>query len=136
MVETPFMAGAVLQHSAVAIVILSLLSMPLRRRRGSLMVAVDTFAWVVIASGALVGVATIWEAVQLLLGGNLFEKAAFANRAAGNGAGYYWISAFSVVLAPQLFWWRRCRTAAWLALVIGLVISAPFIIAMLPPWIG
>lgn len=136
MIELFYMAGAILQHSAVAILILSLLAMPLRRRRGSLMVAVDTLAWLVIASGALVGFATIWESVQLLLGGNLFEKAAFANRAGGHYAWYYWLSAFSVVVAPQLFWWRRCRATVWIALVIGMVISAPSIIDLLPPWIA
>jgi len=133
MMEISLIANVVLQHSAVAVVLLALGSMLLPRRRGGLMVAVDTLAWLVIAAGSVVGLATIWEFVQLLQGGNLFEKAAFANRAGGDYAWFHWLRAFSVVVAPQLLWWRRCRASAWGALMTGLVISAPFVLAMLPP---
>ena len=68
MIKFYFVAGAILQHSAVAIVLLASLAMLLRRRRGSLMVAVDTLACLVIASGSLVGLATLWEFFLLLQG--------------------------------------------------------------------
>ena len=47
------------------------------------------------------------------------------NRATGSYAIYYWIDVLGALLVPQLFWIRRCRATAWIAPLIGMVISIP-----------
>ncbi|MGI9243179.1 MAG: hypothetical protein ACR2RV_20445 [Verrucomicrobiales bacterium] len=120
-----FFAGRLLQHSAAAVAILALVTILDTRSRRNLMPAIDTLAWLVIVSGGVVGAFYLWEGVSLMLGKDLFSKAALLNRATGNYAIYYWSNAASVIIAPQLFWIRRCRSNVWLALVVAVSISAP-----------
>ena len=120
-----FFAGRLVQHAAAAVVILALVTILDRRRRRHLMPAIETLAWIVIASGAVVGAAYLWEGLSLLIGKDLFSKAALLNRATGNYALHNWCNAASVIVAPQLFWIHRCRTNVWLALLVAVLISAP-----------
>ena len=120
-----FIAGRLLQHAAAAVVILALVTILDTRRRRTLMPAIETLAWLVIVSGTVVGVAYLWEGLSLLIGKDLFSKAALVNRATGNYALHYWFNAASVIVAPQLFWIHRCRTNVWLALLVAVLISGP-----------
>ncbi len=77
----------------------------------------------ILATGSIVGYAYIIEFFIAWYSGNLYELFAFTNRAFGPYAWAYWIMVGCNVAAPQLLWFKRCRTHVWLMFAISLVVN-------------
>ncbi|MFT4548816.1 MAG: hypothetical protein ACI8XO_003813 [Verrucomicrobiales bacterium] len=109
--------GALFSGVCAALALVSAIAM---RRRG-LMVVVNRLAFAVIGLGA-VAAAIEFGGLLMLFGDDPYERAAFVNLTTGPYALYYWAGMVSTVIVPQLFWIRKFRSTAWIALVISLVI--------------
>jgi molybdopterin-containing oxidoreductase family membrane subunit len=111
--------------SGAAVVLLSLAALIVRRRKRSLISAVDTIAWVAIVAGALVSCAYIGELWHLLLGGYQLDRfTPMYLRLSGGGGRLYELGLFIAVIAPQLFWFRKVRRTPWISLLVALLVIA------------
>ena len=113
-----FLLGALLTTVCVALVVVSSIAMC----NEELLVVVNLLAFVVIGLGGFAGAIELEHWLRSQFASNPFERAAFENRTGGRYAWYYWTSLVTSVVVPQLFWIRRFRTTAWIALVVSLVL--------------
>ena len=95
------------------------------RHRRCLIVSFNKLAWILIAVGGVVALAYIVEIFLALAAGSPFERFAMQNRMTGPYAWGYWLMLFSNVVAPQLFWFRKCRTHPALSFLVSLAIVTP-----------
>ncbi|MEX1117832.1 MAG: NrfD/PsrC family molybdoenzyme membrane anchor subunit [Terrimicrobiaceae bacterium] len=106
-----FVAGAIFGGFAMVLTIMipaSAIYKPL----GDLVTVnhVDKMCKVILFTGTIVGYAYIMELFIAWYGANPFERAAFWYRAFGPYWWAYWLMMFCNVIAPQLFWFKACRT--------------------------
>ena len=78
---------------------------------------------VLLATGLIVGYAYGTELFMAWYSGNLYERFAFLNRAAGPYAWAYWTMVSCNVLAPQLFWSKRLRTNLWVIMLVAMCVN-------------
>jgi len=83
----------------------------------------DNMAKIMLATGSMVAYAYGVEFFIAWYSGNPYETFAFVNRARGPYAWAYWIMVTCNVLAPQLFWFRKCRANVWWLLGISIAIN-------------
>jgi Ni/Fe-hydrogenase subunit HybB-like protein len=71
---------------------------------------VDKMAKIILLTGSIVGYAYLMELFIAWYGANLYERAAFWNRAFGWYGWAYWCMMFCNVISPQIFWVKSFRT--------------------------
>ncbi|HNQ24332.1 MAG TPA: polysulfide reductase NrfD [Phycisphaerae bacterium] len=83
----------------------------------------ENVAKIILVTGSMVGYAYGIEFFIAWYGGNAAELYAFVSRALGPYAWAYWIMVSCNVLAPQLFWFKACRTHVWAMFAVGVVVN-------------
>ncbi len=83
----------------------------------------DNMNKIILATGCIVAYSYGIEAFMAWYGGNPFEKFAAMNRALGPYAWAFWALIFCNVVAPQAFWFKRCRTTPWMMLLVALLVN-------------
>jgi len=83
----------------------------------------ENMAKIILATGSMVGYAYSIEFFIAWYGGNAYEKYAFVSRALGPYALAYWTMVTCNVLAPQLFWFKRCRTTPWILMAVCILVN-------------
>lgn len=83
----------------------------------------DNMTRIILATGSMVGYAYAIEFFMAWYSGNGYERFAFLNRALGPYAWAYWIMVSCNVLAPQLFWFKLCRSNVWIMLAICIAVN-------------
>jgi Ni/Fe-hydrogenase subunit HybB-like protein len=78
---------------------------------------------IILATGMMVGYAYAMEFFISWYSGSKYEGFAFVNRAFGQYAWAYWTMVTCNVLAPQLHWFKRCRTNVWVSLGVGVMVN-------------
>jgi molybdopterin-containing oxidoreductase family membrane subunit len=78
---------------------------------------------IILATGMMVGYAYAMEFFISWYSGNMYEGFAFVNRAFGQYAWAYWTMVTCNVLAPQVHWFKRCRTNVWVSLAVGVMVN-------------
>jgi molybdopterin-containing oxidoreductase family membrane subunit len=78
---------------------------------------------VILATSLMVGYAYSVEFFTAWYSGNKYETFVFLNRALGPYAWAYWTMVTCNVAAPQLFWFKKCRTTPWMMVVIAILIN-------------
>jgi molybdopterin-containing oxidoreductase family membrane subunit len=71
---------------------------------------VDKMAKIILLTGSIVGYAYLMELFIAWYSGNLYERAAFWNRAFGWYGWAYWVMMFCNVMSPQIFWSKKMRS--------------------------
>jgi molybdopterin-containing oxidoreductase family membrane subunit len=84
---------------------------------------VDAMTKLVLATSCLVGLAYAIEFFTALYSGDAYESFAFLNRAMGPLGWAFAIMVVCNVLLPQLFWFRRVRTALVAVFVIAVLVN-------------
>lgn len=120
-----FAVGVVQGYVTAAIVPISLAALFIRSRRRVLVASVSTLSWIVVVTGAVIGLAYLAEILIAWTRDNAYERFATSQRYTGAAAWFAWIELFGSVIAPQLFWFRRVRTNACLALANSAAILVP-----------
>lgn len=83
----------------------------------------EAMAKVVMLTGTLVGIAYLTEFFIAAYSGVVYEQYAFINRATGP---YWWAYATMMscnLLAPQVFWFKWCRTTPWFLFVMSIIVN-------------
>ena len=118
-----FVAGAIFSGFAMVVT----LAIPARQFFGlqELITArhLENMTKVILATGSMVGYAYGIEFFIAWYGGNPYERFAFVNRALGPYAWAYWIMVSCNVLAPQLFWFKKCRTRLWIIMAVCILVN-------------
>jgi len=83
----------------------------------------ENMAKIILATGSMVGYSYSIEFFIAWYGGNAYEKYAFVSRALGPYAWAYWTMVTCNVLAPQLFWFKRCRTTPWILMAVCILVN-------------
>jgi molybdopterin-containing oxidoreductase family membrane subunit len=83
----------------------------------------ENMAKIILVTGSMVGYAYGVEFFIAWYGGNPYEAFAFVGRALGPYAWAYWIMVTCNVVAPQLFWFKRCRTNLWVLMLVSIVVN-------------
>ena len=71
----------------------------------------------------MVGYAYVVEFFIAWYSGNPFEAFAFYSRALGPYAWAYWIMVSCNVVAPQFFWFKKCRQNLWVMMAVCLAVN-------------
>jgi molybdopterin-containing oxidoreductase family membrane subunit len=71
---------------------------------------VDKMAKIILLTGSIVGYAYLMELFIAWYSSNLYERAAFWNRAFGWYGWAYWVMMFCNVISPQIFWSKKMRS--------------------------
>ncbi|MGD8453876.1 MAG: polysulfide reductase NrfD [Phycisphaerae bacterium] len=118
-----FVAGAIFSGFAMVMT----LAIPARQFFGLkeliTMRHLENVAKIVLVTGSMVGYAYATEFFIAWYGGNPYEAFAFVNRALGPYAWAYWIMVSCNVLAPQLFWFKRCRASLWVLMGVCILVN-------------
>lgn len=105
-----FVAGAIFAGFAMVIT----LAVPLRHFYGMhdfiTMKHFDNMAKVILATGLMVSYGYFMEAFFGWYSANTYERFMIWNRMTGPYAVFYWALILCNFLAPQLFWFKKCRT--------------------------
>jgi len=78
---------------------------------------------IILGTSLIVGYSYVVETFMAWYSGNAHEMFNAANRALGPYAFAYWLMIACNVLAPQLFWWKRCRITPWIMLAVSVVVN-------------
>ena len=78
---------------------------------------------IMLLTGMMVGYAYACEFFIAWYGGNEYETAIFINRATGPYAWAYWTMVSCNVIAPQLFWFKKCRTSIPVMFIVSIIIN-------------
>jgi molybdopterin-containing oxidoreductase family membrane subunit len=71
---------------------------------------IDKMSKIIVLTGSIVGYAYLMELFMAWYGANPYERAAFWNRIVRGPENWaYWCMMFCNVVAPQLFWSKKCR---------------------------
>ncbi len=118
-----FVAGAIFSGFAMVMT----LAIPARQLFGFkdiiTMRHLENVAKIILATGSMVGYAYGIEFFIAWYGGNPYELFAFVSRALGPYAWAYWIMVSCNVLAPQLFWFKKCRTNVWIMMGVCILVN-------------
>ncbi len=105
-----FVAGAIFGGFAMVVT----LAIPARQLWGLknfiTMRHLENMNKIILVTGSMVGFAYMMELFIAWYSGAMYEWFAFRNRMFGQHAWAYWIMIFCNMVAPQLFWLKRCRT--------------------------
>ena len=123
-----FTVGVIFSWVSSALLVLSVAALLSRKRRRCLIASTSKLSWTVVATGLFIAVAYLVEAASAYYAGNPMERFAFINRVGGIYAWGYWLMLFGQIVAPQLFWFRRCRTVPPLSFAISLMIVGPTLV--------
>src|SRR3972149_5435126 len=83
----------------------------------------DNMNKIILATGCMVGYSYVVEAFMAWYSGNPYEEFAAVNRALGPYGWAYWTLIFCNVVAPQAFWFKKCRTTPWMMIVVALLVN-------------
>ena len=78
---------------------------------------------IILLTGSMVGYAYGVEFFIAWYSGAEYEQFAFLNRAAGPYAWAYWTMVSCNVLAPQLFWFKKCRTTPAIMFAVAILVN-------------
>ncbi|MFT4521378.1 MAG: Ni/Fe-hydrogenase subunit HybB-like protein [Bacteroidia bacterium] len=78
---------------------------------------------VILLTGSLVGLAYMTEFFIAAYSGVEYEQYAFINRAFGPYYWAYWIMFSCNMLAPQVFWFKWCRTTPWFIFMMSIIVN-------------
>lgn len=114
-----FVAGAIFGGFAMVLTLM----LPVRKLYGleDLITAkhIDNMAKIILLTGTIVGYAYIMELFISYYGANKFETDAFHLRIlSGPYTWAYYCMFFCNVIAPQVFWWHKCRHNLWVVFII------------------
>ncbi|MFZ4693633.1 MAG: NrfD/PsrC family molybdoenzyme membrane anchor subunit [Verrucomicrobiia bacterium] len=119
-----FVAGAIFGGFAMVLTLL----LPARAIFGlhDLITAkhIDNMCKIILLTGSIVGYAYTMEFFIAWYSGNPFEQFAFINRATGPYWWAYWAMISCNVLAPQFFWFKRCRRNIWIIFFVVMCVNA------------
>ncbi|TVQ55385.1 MAG: hydrogenase [Phycisphaerales bacterium] len=105
-----FVAGAIFGGFAMVVT----LAIPARQLWGLknfiTMRHLENMNKIILVTGSMVGFAYMMELFIAWYSGAMYEWFAFRNRMFGQHAWAYWIMIFCNMVAPQLFWSKKCRT--------------------------
>lgn len=85
---------------------------------------IDNMCKIIMLTGTIVGYAYAMEFFIAWYGANPYEGYAFMNRAFGPYWWAYWSMIFCNVIAPQLFWFKYCRTNLWIIFCVIMCVNA------------
>jgi Ni/Fe-hydrogenase subunit HybB-like protein len=118
-----FVAGAIFSGCAVVI----LLIVPARQWFGLKDLVtlhhLENINKLTLATGSVVGYAYLVEVFIGWYSGNMYEWFTVVNRVMGPYAWAYWIMVFCNAVAPQLFWFKRCRTSIPVMLLVAALVN-------------
>jgi Ni/Fe-hydrogenase subunit HybB-like protein len=118
-----FVAGAIFSGCAMVVT----LAVPARAFFGlkSLITPrhLENLNKLILGTGLMVSYAYGVELFMAWYGGSHYEAFAFLNRALGPYAWVYWLMIGCNVAAPQLFWFKKCRTTPWIMWIIALLVN-------------
>jgi molybdopterin-containing oxidoreductase family membrane subunit len=83
----------------------------------------DAMTKIIMLTGSLVGIAYLTELFIAWYSGVEYEQYAFMNRATGPYWWAYWSMMSCNVLAPQVFWFKWCRTTPWFVFIMSIVVN-------------
>jgi molybdopterin-containing oxidoreductase family membrane subunit len=118
-----FVAGAVFSGFALVETLLLIARQVFGLHKVVRMHHLDNMNKFMLLTGSLVGYAYAMEVFIAWYSGNIYERFAFWNRAFGT---YWWAYLIMVscnVIAPQLFWFKRCRFSIPIMFIITIVIN-------------
>jgi Ni/Fe-hydrogenase subunit HybB-like protein len=119
-----FVTGAIFSGLAMVITLI----VPLRILCGLKEVMttrhLENMCKLILATSLLMGYGYLTEVASAWYSGSQFEQYLVRNRATGPYAWCYWLMIACNVILPQLFWFRRVRTAPWAMFAIAILINA------------
>jgi len=119
-----FVIGWTFGASNSALLFTSFAGLVRSRYRRRLAAAASVISWVVLVAGTLCLLCYLKEIAVTYYSSNPFERFTFFHaRFGGYYSFFFWLDIIGNRLAPQLFWFRRCRTNLWWAFGIALVIT-------------
>jgi molybdopterin-containing oxidoreductase family membrane subunit len=118
-----FVAGAVFSGFAMVLTLMIIARHVLGYRHLITDRHLENMCKVIMVTGGIVGLAYSTELFTAWYGGNPYERFAFVNRAFGPYAWAYWTMVGCNVLVPQIFWFKKARTSAWIIFPLSLLIN-------------
>ena len=83
----------------------------------------DAMTKIIMLTGSLVGIAYLTELFIAWYSGVEYEQYAFMNRATGPYWWAYWSMMSCNVIAPQVFWFKWCRTTPWFVFIMSIIVN-------------
>jgi Ni/Fe-hydrogenase subunit HybB-like protein len=83
----------------------------------------DAMTKIIMVTGSLVGIAYLTEFFIAWYSGVEYEQYAFLNRAFGPYWWAYWSMMSCNLIAPQVFWFKWCRTTPWFIFIMSIVVN-------------
>ncbi len=118
-----FVAGAIFGGFAMVVT----LALPAREMFGLKNIItlrhLENCCKIILLTGTIVGYAYLMEFFISWYGGNQYESFIFRARALGPYAWAYWTMITCNVLAPQLFWFKWCRTNLWVMFIVVMMVN-------------
>ena len=118
-----FVAGAIFGGFAMVVT----LAIPARQLFGLKNIItlrhIENCCKIILLTGTIVGYAYLMEFFIAWYGGNPYESFIFKARALGPYAWAYWTMITCNVLAPQLFWLKKCRTNLLIVFAIVMMVN-------------
>jgi molybdopterin-containing oxidoreductase family membrane subunit len=118
-----FVAGAIYSGFGMVLMLLIITRQTMHLQRYITVRHLEAMAKVTLLTGSIVGYAYATEFFSAWLGGNLYERFHFVNRATGPYAWCFYLMVACNVVAPQLLWSRRLRTSVPVLLVISVLVN-------------
>ena len=118
-----FVAGAVFSGFGMVMTLLILTRKVMAFERYITRNHLGAMAKILLLTGTIVGFCYATELFVAWYGGNLYERAAFWNRATGPYAWAYWTMITCNLLVPQTLWSRRVRASVPALFVISLLVN-------------
>jgi molybdopterin-containing oxidoreductase family membrane subunit len=118
-----FVAGAVFSGFGMVLTLLILTRKVMGLERYITVHHLEAMAKITLLTGSMVGFCYLTELFLAWFGGNLYERAAFWNRATGPFAWAYWTMMTCNAILPQLLWSKRVRTSVPILFVLSLLVN-------------
>jgi Ni/Fe-hydrogenase subunit HybB-like protein len=120
-----FVAGAIFGGFAMVLTLM----IPARKIYGLqdlfTMKHIDNMAKIILLTGTIVGYAYLMELFVAWYSGSLYEFDAFKWRILfGPATWAYYAMFFCNVIAPQAFWWKKCRENLWIVMIVCMFVNA------------
>lgn len=120
-----FVAGAIFGGFAMVLTLM----IPVRKIYGLqdlfTMKHIDNMAKIIVLTGTIVGYAYLMELFIAWYSGSQYEYDAFMLRIFdGKYVWYYYAMFFCNVIAPQAFWFKKCRENLWVVMIVCMFVNA------------
>ena len=118
-----FVAGAIFSGFGMVLTLLVIVRKVMNYEEYITLGHLEAMAKVVMLTGTLVGIAYLTEFFIAAYSGVVYEQYAFINRATGP---YWWAYATMMscnLLAPQVFWFKWCRTTPWFLFLMSIIVN-------------